>query len=376
MVQIVFVHGVSVREKENDPTYENTVGKRRENFTKYCFKDVPHTYRDPYWGKHGATAKLGELYLKFSGDQVLGELAPFVMDTPETEIDAQGSQLLALARDDFVGFLNTLSIMLADTSTDPADPALADRIADYAVLLDRGEERVAAPAWVQDSALRSDEDFLEQLAVEVGEEASAESASLGLRSALKKVAGKIAGAGLNLVDGPIERGVRRVTPLVARFLGDVFVYLKQDGASREKIRGVIYADLVAAAKEARNNGEKLVVIGHSMGANILYDLFSDSTSVTELDAALGSTFKVDLFLTVGCQLGLFEELSLFQSSKEEAVPAPKPTRFERWWHVYNRSDVLSFAAKGIFKGVEQFSVDTKANIIDAHTAYFVSPVFQ
>jgi hypothetical protein len=117
-----------------------------------------------------------------------------------------------------------------------------------------------------------------------------------------------------------------------------------------------------------------VIVGHSMGANIFYDLVTDDHWLAQMDADMGAEFRPDFFLSVGTQLGLFEELNLFRSSTPGV--APFPSRLGEWWHVYNRMDVLSFAAEGIFHGVNQFSVNTKANIIDAHGAYFTSPVFQ
>lgn len=52
-----------------------------------------------------------------------------------------------------------------------------------------------------------------------------------------------------------------------------------------------------------------------------------------------------------------------------------PSRIKRWWHVFNRMDVLSFTAAPYFEGVEEFDVDTNAHIVSAHSAYFISPVF-
>ena len=367
MVQAVFIHGVNVRKEPDPDAYEQGVADRKAAFAKYCFKGTPHTFLDPYWGGAGAKPKLGGLYLTTPPGSSLGFGGLGGARPPEPSHSE--TRLLDAARADFGGVLNTLAIILAEG--DAADAALAEQVADYLVQKENDVGVVEAPDWLTDPAVRSDKAFVERLETEL--RAADASAPLGLGSALKKAAGGILGAGLNIVDGPIEKLARSITPKLAIFLGDAFLYLK-DGQERSKIQQIITEDLLKAAKTARANGEKLLIIGHSMGANIFYDMVTDDAWLAKIDADLGAKFRPDLFLSVGTQLGLFEELNLFKSSTPNV--APFPSRLGDWWHVYNRMDVLSFAADGIFEDVKQFSVNTKANIIDAHGAYFTSPVFQ
>ncbi|MBB4120862.1 hypothetical protein [Martelella radicis] len=169
-----------------------------------------------------------------------------------------------------------------------------------------------------------------------------------------------------------ERLTNSLTPAIAIFLGDAFVYF-HDSPRRERILEVVRYDLIRAAKGAHEDGGPLVLVGHSQGANILYDILSVPQEIDSLSEELGFRFQPDLFLSVGTQLGLFEELNLFKSSRSGV--APRLTSVKKWWHVYNRADVLSFAAEGIFEGVEQFSIDTGADLSEAHGSYFDRPIF-
>ena len=194
---------------------------------------------------------------------------------------------------------------------------------------------------------------------------------------LQEIARKEAGPISLLVSRWLAGKVRDFTPVLAVFLGDAFVYLNRATRFR-KIREVIRDDLIKAAKKARDTDDNLILVCHSMGASILYDMLTDSREVNEIQAEIGGKLKIDLFLTVGTQVGLFQEQHLFTLESQAVFP----NSCRRWWHVYNDIDVLSFAALNIFPGttdgrnLEQYSCNTRTNIFDAHTAYFTSPIFQ
>ncbi len=112
---------------------------------------------------------------------------------------------------------------------------------------------------------------------------------------------------------------------------------------------------------------------------ILYDLLSDCGVVAQSSAALGFDLKVDLLLTVGSQVALFEELKVYTSSSASypgASPkAPMPNSVAVWWNVFNKMDVLSFATEPVFQGPVDWAVDTSAGVLDVHSAYFSNMLF-
>jgi hypothetical protein len=272
---------------------------------------------------------------------------------------------------DFASTVNSLSIILADPNNRAGDAELALQLADYVLTLEDDKGEVAKPSWMSAQGPGDDIAFLDRL-----ERAArpTDRVALSLGDALKKAGRWLIGKGLGIVDGPAASLARRLTPAVAVFFGDALIYLKRggNGDSRfDQIRTVIGRDLIKAAQNARERNESLIVVGHSMGANILYDMLTDEDLLRNLAEQIGAALKIDLLLTVGTQLGLLQELGLFGSSAGR-----RPAPCERWWHVYNRMDVLSFGARGLFTGLEQFHSDTNANIADAHGSYFTSPVFQ
>jgi hypothetical protein len=156
---------------------------------------------------------------------------------------------------------------------------------------------------------------------------------------------------------------------IGRFLGDVFTYLQDRGPTRDDIRKEVIGKLKAGAAM----GDKLVAVGHSMGGIILYDLLSDP------DKPLGD-LKLDLLVTVGSQVGVFEEMKLYRSSSTNYGAAqgnrvPVLGNVRRWLNVYDPVDALSFRCSPIFEGVEDFPFSSTTSLVDAHTAYFKRPRF-
>lgn len=372
MTQLVFVHGVSVRDKPGKQDYQERVKRRHKAFRDMGFGGGGVEFHDPYWGKFGAPPTYRSLDLNSDVALALGGPEDFADIAAALEAgDLSGTALLDAANADFAATVNSLSIILADPANPAGDPELALQLADYLVSLEDLQGIAAKPDWMYTPRPADDEAFLARL-----EEASrpADIQALGIGDALKKAGKWLLGKGIGLIDGPAARLARRLIPAVAVFLGDAFIYLKRGGANDQRfdqIRETVGDDLVVAATKARAGDEKLIVVGHSMGANILYDMLTDAALVQQLEGKIGSPLKIDLFLTVGTQLGLLQELGLFGNDEGN-----RPDSCARWWHVYNRMDVLSFGACGIFKDVDQFHSDTNANIADAHGAYFTSPVFQ
>jgi pimeloyl-ACP methyl ester carboxylesterase len=160
---------------------------------------------------------------------------------------------------------------------------------------------------------------------------------------------------------PIHRGL-------VTFLGDVFVYFHQREQHRRAIADVITADLNLAAANKRKTGEPFIVVAHSMGGIIMYDLLTSALS----------NLEVDVLVTVGSQVAVIEELKLFESS-DPAVPnasrnkVQKPRNVRRWVNVFDTTDILGFAASGVFEDVSDYEFAT--GHAWAHGGYFVEPMF-
>jgi len=169
----------------------------------------------------------------------------------------------------------------------------------------------------------------------------------------------IADRARNLVSSGIAPVIRdEASPRFARFLGDIFAYLYDGGtpSKRSSIRQEIAADVNTAAREARSQGGKLVMIGHSLGGVILCDMLSDPAS--GLDPGL----KIDLLATVGSQPGLFQEMSLFGTTVKGPPKAPRPGAVGRWWNVYDPVDLLSFRCAPIFQDVLDFEETVRISV--------------
>ena len=108
-----------------------------------------------------------------------------------------------------------------------------------------------------------------------------------------------------------------------------------------------------------------------MGGNIVYDILT----------SYAPDLKIDLFVTVGSQVGLFEELSLFQSSQRwrKNDPPPKlvsrPANVSNWLNVYDPMDPVGFAVERVFAEARDLEYRTGVGLALAHTHYFTYPDF-
>jgi pimeloyl-ACP methyl ester carboxylesterase len=158
-----------------------------------------------------------------------------------------------------------------------------------------------------------------------------------------------------------------VRPSVGFFLGDVFAYLN-DGDLQADIRSEIQEKLLAA-HSSKGAGEKLVVIGHSLGGVILVDMLS-----SPLESGLPEDFRVDALLTVGSQPGLFQALGLIVEPEDDKK-TPRPPGVAAWFNVFDPLDPLAFRCEPIFADVKDMRFDSITGVASAHTTYFKRPQF-
>jgi len=152
---------------------------------------------------------------------------------------------------------------------------------------------------------------------------------------------------------------------ISRFLGDVFVYLKERGDAAHP--GPIVATVLNAIRTAPRHrpDEPLIVVTHSMGGNILYDILT----------CYAPDLKVDVWISAAAQVAQLEEMKLFLvSDKTIAAPAKvsglKP-RLGYWLNVYDPADPLAFLVAPVFADVDaDVMYRTGASTFKAHSEYF------
>jgi hypothetical protein len=154
--------------------------------------------------------------------------------------------------------------------------------------------------------------------------------------------------------------------------GDIVLYQ----ARGAEIRQFIKAKIRAASSP-------VILLAHSLGGIACVDLLVDPRDKSEFisEAPLGDDdleflSKVKLLITVGSQAPFLYEINALQSLP---YAKPLPTHFpRRWLNIYNRYDILSYLAYGVFPtaGSELPIQITDKELVkpslfpDAHTEYW------
>ena len=374
---VVFVHGVATRRSAD---YREAVRARDALFGEYVYgrlgldRGIPIT--NAYWGDDAAEFRWNNASVpvegaeRFGGTEVALEdvvLAEFV----DGELARDDRALVPVAATDPEAAFDMLwaaSLIDADDVTVEAMAALAPRASRVLSGLD--------PAVL--AGATNDEELLERL-VEVlradlkghpdtrvegfGGEGILDRFSEGLIR-VRGAAGRLIGRGATrLLRSKLhENG--------ALFLGDVMTYLNERGNTREQAGPIVtevMSEIDRAVAEAP--GTPLVIVAHSLGGIIAYDVLSH----------FRPDLQCKLLLTVGSQVGLFEELCLLASGKQQGCPdVAKVAALEnvqRWMNVFDYNDVLGFAASKIFERAEDFAHSTGMGVVKAHSSYFLYPSF-
>jgi hypothetical protein len=172
---------------------------------------------------------------------------------------------------------------------------------------------------------------------------------------------------------------RPLNDFITLFFGDVFTYLDERGTAEAPGQIVTTVlDTLSAAKKA-NPDEPLVVLSHSMGGQIVYDL------VTRFLPQIPrfKDLRIDFWCATASQVGLFEELKLFLASKdqygidmaEKQVPYPDRRNLGVWWNVWDPNDFLSYTARDIVAGLSDESYNSGMSLLKAHGGYLERPSF-
>ena len=181
---------------------------------------------------------------------------------------------------------------------------------------------------------------------------------------------------------------------VTLFLGDVFTYLNKrawdDGIGEDtlppgqrkrpgNIPARVLADLTTAQQNQQNRGgEPLIVLTHSMGGQIVYDLVTYFLPGLPED----QNVRIDFWCATASQVALFEEMKLFLASssdysklKGNRAPCPERRQLGGWWNVWDHNDFISYTARRVFEGVDDEPYTTGYSLWGAHSGYLQRPGF-
>jgi pimeloyl-ACP methyl ester carboxylesterase len=212
--------------------------------------------------------------------------------------------------------------------------------------------------------------FLDRLAAEVAPAGDSRTETLGglsrARDALAVGVDTIRRAATQaLTVPPVQFFRRRLGFSVAHGFGDIVAYLADRGTPEQP--GSIVSVVADAVARAAEGGGPVVVVAHSMGGNIVYDLLSHYRP----------DLVVDALVTVGSQVGLFEELKLFAASRLDIVgpsmKVPVPQTIRSWINVVDHADPLSFRASPVFERAIDYVYPSGS--VWAHSAYLRQPHF-
>jgi len=411
---IVFVHGVNTRETQS---WERDVAARDAFFDKYVIKPLavsdPDRFgsmrppKNPLWGKLAAT---------FSHNMAcLPDIDPFSNMGPAggvTESDAELNALVEAlagvepppdhtalrlaALNDPVRLMEAILAPVRRGDIDLIDNSTDEELGQQDMLLISVANEVASdPAFIEEiKGATKDEQVVETIkrrvdkALAAIEEAPAEAGIvtmgppdiLGIREKLGEVFDGAVDAGVRFASLIVLDRVRRPVHMrLANFLGDVFVYLAKRYGDEEppvpdptrvgKIPRVVIDAIEGAVNEAPAS-EPLIIVSHSMGGNVMYDILTH----------FRPNLEVDFWATVGTQVGMFEELKLFAISKNNIKTPKLPPNVKRWVNFYDPADVLAFKVEPIFDGVtvdrvKDIMFSTQVGAQAAHGGYFGLPRF-
>jgi hypothetical protein len=221
-----------------------------------------------------------------------------------------------------------------------------------------------------------------------------------IRGLVKSGALDVATAGVEVGSPLLSKLARRhAGPGAMLFFGDVFEYLRRGQGDAENlgpISGAVLNRLTESSQASKDRGEPFVVVTHSFGSMIFYDLI---TSVKE-----AQNIEFDVWAMAGSQVSMFAAMNLFikpitsvavdeREEKKDPPALGKPEKVRKWLNFYHPSDMFSYRAEPIFgpdtivvsengtdkkkttSGVEDVVLDGNVSIHAAHSSYFDDPRF-
>ena len=379
---IVFVHGVNNRIEQ--PSYAARVAR-----VDSCLKEIlaprlglPSKELStffPYWGGFGATFRYGQASLPSEGP----EAEAFALKEDASLSDSalwiaaaqanHGGEVLFAQIASSRGLEEAIDIAwdtAAIAATTTADLTEIAKLYEASLIY---AKQTPLPPWLLKAPTMGNEQFMSELVNAVSVAANVQAMGLGTWwQAVKETVSRIGDKPGDLAGTLITTlGRRRAHMAASVFLGDIFVYLDERGTDKAPgniVRSVVKELEAAIARAASSEDKRLVVVAHSLGGVIMWDLLT----------YFRPDIKLDTLVTVGSQVGVFQELSLYRGKNDGVVPpakVKKPDNVGTWLNVYDTNDVFSFATSRIFEGSSDLSFDTGYGVLAAHGGYFERPSF-
>lgn len=374
---IVFVHGVNNRDgaayRENEASRNAFL---REIIAPALSLHADHVHlSSPYWGAWGAQFAWGmavlpepeDTFENFGGGgdtEALGRVQTVLGDSAVPT----GRPIIESAQKDFAGIVD---LLYASAMAGAKTESQARDIARSYLIASAYAEKNPSPTWL---ATTGEKNFVYQLNTLADASKEESFGAGGILDSLKEGFSRLLNTLPSATSTFATRLARKqLNATVTRFTGDAFTYLAHRGTkdSPGKIVRVVLDALRDAVAKKTDQDDKLIIIAHSFGGEIVYDI------LTYFDTGL----DVDCFLTVGSQVGLFEEMKLFVESKVNIPPnpptgkVPKPPGLKRWLNVFDMNDVLSYQAEPVFGEASDFQYSTGYSSLSAHGGYFMRPSF-
>jgi hypothetical protein len=401
---IVFIHGVNVRSE--DKSYERE-RKRRQKLMRDIvlsplrslggrFKGIE--MHDIYWGDLGVKfawnlasmpkAKFLDSFGPDEEDTSTNLLLEQAIDLVDRENAGKSDQhqnldstLKRAAAKDPVRFAETLllPLLLSDFQLSDEDSTIEGEL--QALVAEAVRDAASDPV-VQEKMItaNSDSELIEVLRAGVErrlrvlvESSSTDSPAIEsygfsdqIGPRIRELFGRALHLPTRIVSAPTMRVVRPgFNRTVSRFFGDVFVYLQNRGTPGNPgpIVQRVLSELKAASRARAD--EPMIVLTHSMGGNILYDVLT----------SFSSDLHIDVWISVGGQVAQFEEMKLFIAS-DPAVKTPArvtgiKSRVGYWLNVYDPIDPFSYMARPVFGDVDaDLPFSTGGSLLKSHGEYF------
>jgi hypothetical protein len=379
---IVFVHGVGTRESiahrravvQRDALMHAILGP------VLCSAAGELSVLNPYWGDLGARFAWNNASYPPGGVEAFGgdispDLPALLSELLSDAVPEPNQLVTALARRSPCEAVDLLWMLAIEHATTQDADVLAGMGAEAAVLAERAAVG-RTTTWPTDAA--NDDEFLLRLVGELtgglavsvpaqetfgGRAGGRRVAVLRLREALGRVTRAAPRGGASALRSVAGRPAHFTG---TQFIGDVLAYFRQrEDLGNQAPIATRVADAIDEGARLRTPADPwLIVVAHSMGGNIVYDLLSH----------LRPDLECDVLVTVGSQVGLFAELGQFPAVSPPEDPAsdraPVPEGVRHWINVFDPLDLLSFVVGPVFAAGEDYRYSTGRGLLAAHSSYF------